>query len=378
MNKNLRIEALNKLEEFVNFDLKNYTNKRNYDFGPNNRKNTSNLSKYITHGILCEEEIIKTSLAKYEYQEIEKFIQEILWRIYWKGWLEKRPAVWSDYIDDLIKLKIENKNNKAYNDAINADTKIECFNDWVRELKKFGYLHNHTRMWFASIWIFSLKLPWQLGAEFFFKYLLDGDNASNTLSWRWVAGLQTKGKNYVAESWNIQKFTNNKYRNINLEKNSLPITEDKIYKENFLNFNNNNVNNYQNLIIFENNLSIENNEYFSIFEKIYVVKNLNKRKIEYDIKVLDFKSELIQDQVNRIENAKSTEIIDIDDLKKINIKKSISIYPNIGENLDYLNENAIDLKFIFRKIDLISYKFCNKGYFNFKKNIDQILKSIEI
>ena len=59
------------------------------EFWTNNRKNTSNLSKYITHGIIHEEEIIRMSLAKYKYQEIEKFIQEILWRIYWKGWLER-------------------------------------------------------------------------------------------------------------------------------------------------------------------------------------------------------------------------------------------------------------------------------------------------
>ena len=378
MDKNIRQEALNNLAEFVNSDLKNYSNKRNYDFGPNNRKNTSNLSKYITHGIIHEEEIIRMSLAKYKYQEIEKFIQEILWRIYWKGWLEKRHGVWSDYINDLIKLKKEYKNNKVYNDAINANTNIECYDDWVEELKNFGYLHNHTRMWFASIWIFTLKLPWQLGAEFFLKYLLDGDHASNTLSWRWVAGLQTKGKNYVAESWNIQKFTNNKYKNTNLEKTALPITEHKIYKESFLNFSNDNICNYQNLVIFENNLSCENNDFFPIFKKIYVVKNLNKRKIEYDPKVLDFKSALIQDQFSRLENTKLTEIIDINDLKKIDITKSISLYPNIGENLDFINENVLDFKFIYRKIDLISYKFCNKGYFNFKKNIGQILKSVGI
>ena len=50
-------------------------------------------------------------------------------------------------------------------------------------------MHNHVRMWFASIWIFTLNLPWQLGADFFMQHLLDGDPASNTLSWRWVAGI---------------------------------------------------------------------------------------------------------------------------------------------------------------------------------------------
>ena len=65
-------------------------------------------------------------------------------------------------------------------------------------------------MWFASIWIHTLNLPWQLGADFF-KNLLDGDPASNTLSWRWVAGLHTQGKCYLATENNIKKFTNNRF-----------------------------------------------------------------------------------------------------------------------------------------------------------------------
>ena len=58
-------------------------------------------------------------------------------------------------------------------------------------------------MWFASIWIFTLELPWQLGAEFFMQHLYDGDAASNTLGWRWVAGVQTQGKHYLASEWNL-------------------------------------------------------------------------------------------------------------------------------------------------------------------------------
>ena len=91
------------------------------------------------------------------------------------------------------------------------------------KLKKNNYLHNHTRMWFASIWIFTLKLPWQLGAEFFLKNLYDGDSASNTLGWRWVGGLQTAGKHYLAREDNIRKYTNNRYKNIDLDEKALPL-----------------------------------------------------------------------------------------------------------------------------------------------------------
>jgi deoxyribodipyrimidine photo-lyase len=75
-----------------------------------------------------------------------------------------------------------------------------------------GYLHNHARMWFASIWIFTLRLPWELGADFFLRHLLDGDPASNTLSWRWVGGIQTPGKTYLARPDNIARYTDGRFR----------------------------------------------------------------------------------------------------------------------------------------------------------------------
>ena len=84
--------------------------------------------------------------------------------------------------------------------------------------------------------IFSLKLPWQLGE--FLQHLYDGDAASNTLGWRWVAGVQTKGKHYIATEWNIKKFTNNRFNNIKLNENAPPVNEDKFYKIISKNFNN--------------------------------------------------------------------------------------------------------------------------------------------
>jgi deoxyribodipyrimidine photo-lyase len=79
-------------------------------------------------------------------------------------------------------------------------------NHFARELVETGYLHNHARMWFAGWWIHIERLPWQLGADFFLRHLLDGDPASNTLSWRWVAGLQTPGKTYLPRRSNLEKY----------------------------------------------------------------------------------------------------------------------------------------------------------------------------
>jgi deoxyribodipyrimidine photo-lyase len=178
--KSSRAEAVGELNNFIENNLLEYSKLRNFDFGPQKRDNTSCLSPYVTHGLINEVEIINKSLKKFSFVKNEKFIQEVLWRVYWKGWLELRPNVWTDYLKELKNIKENFKDNKDYLDAIQGKTNIECFNEWVNELKKFNYLHNHTRMWFASIWIFTLNLPWQLGAEFFMKHLFDGDTASNT------------------------------------------------------------------------------------------------------------------------------------------------------------------------------------------------------
>ena len=225
-----RAKALNQLNNFIDNGLAEYSKFRNFDFGPEKRTNISCLSPYITHGIINEKEVIQKALSKFSFSKNEKFIQEVLWRTYWKGWLELRPNVWTDYLVELNQIKNEFQNNKNYLSAIEGKTDIECFNEWVNELKENNYLHNHTRMWFASIWIFTLELPWQLGAEFFMQNLYDGDAASNTLGWRWVAGVQTQGKHYLASEWNIKKFTNNRFQNIKLNENAPPKISEKSYQ----------------------------------------------------------------------------------------------------------------------------------------------------
>ena len=164
-----RANAIDQLNNFTEKNLSEYSKLRNFDFGPNNRSNISCLSPYITHGIISELELIKKALSKFSFIKNEKFIQEILWRTYWKGWLELRPNVWTDYLNELKKIREKFKDNTAYENAIKGNTNVECFNEWVNELIENNYLHNHARMWFASIWIFTLKLPWQLGAEFFLQ-----------------------------------------------------------------------------------------------------------------------------------------------------------------------------------------------------------------
>ena len=372
-----RAKALDKLNNFVENNLSEYSKLRNFDFGPENRSNVSCLSPYITHGIISEKEVINKSLSKFSFSKNEKFIQEVLWRTYWKGWLELRPNVWTDYLIELNKIREDFKNNQNYINAIEGKTNIECFNVWVNELKEKNYLHNHTRMWFASIWIFTLELPWQLGAEFFMQHLYDGDAASNTLGWRWVAGIQTQGKHYLASEWNIKKFTNNRFNNIKLNENATPKVSEKTYSIVKQDFSSKNIYD-KNLFIFDNNLSFETTDFQNEkFEKIYIISNKNEnRSIKLSEKVIKFKSLLINDQKQRLENNSiACEIIDISEIKNIN-EKVIALYPTVGENLDYLNSNNFKLNFLYRKIDQYSWQYCNKGFFNFKNYTPKIITTL--
>ena len=210
-----REAGLGQLHRFIARAGARYAKSRNYDFGPDRRANVSMLSPYLRHRLLLEEEVLRTTLRHHSQAAANKFLQEVFWRTYYKGWLEQRPAVWFDYrrslAQTLRQLEDDTSTRRRYQAAVAGDTGIDCFDAWVDELLTYGYLHNHARMWFASIWVFTLELPWQLGADFFYRHLLDGDPASNTLSWRWVSGLHTPGKTYLATASNIAKFTNNRF-----------------------------------------------------------------------------------------------------------------------------------------------------------------------
>lgn len=224
-----REAGLQRLERFTARTARHYAGNRNFDLGSAYRSNVSALSPWIRHRLVTEEEVLTAVLARYSLRNAEKFVQEVFWRTYFKGWLEQRPSVWAQYQMRLLKLlkMIESDASlrASYSDAVDGNTGIDCFDHWAHELIATGYLHNHSRMWFASIWIFTLRLPWELGADFFLRHLLDGDPASNTLSWRWVAGLHTKGKTYLARADNIAKYTEGRFCPSGLASSAEPLTE---------------------------------------------------------------------------------------------------------------------------------------------------------
>ena len=205
-----RVEGLQTLAQFLPHAGTDYAQGRNFVPGV-----VSGLSPYVRHRLITEAEVVAAVLREHSEKEAEKFIQEICWRTYWKGWLEMRPQVWAEYLDELQILCDRMQEDPDLHDraqkAQSGVTGIDCLDAWVNELRQTGYLHNHVRMWFASIWVHTLRLPWELGADFFMRHLLDGDPASNTLSWRWVCGLQTQGKVYLATAGNIERFTDGRY-----------------------------------------------------------------------------------------------------------------------------------------------------------------------
>lgn len=208
-----RSSALARLQDFVPHAGSSYAAARNHDRGPGQPSSVSRLSPAIRRRLITEAEVVQAVVREHGTVAAEKFVMEVCWRTYWKGWLQHRPIVWQRYQAQLEPLRagIGSDQQRMLQRIAQHDTGIACLDDWCVELETTGYLHNHVRMWFASIWIFTLRLPWQLGAVYFYQHLLDADPASNTLSWRWVAGLQTPGKHYLARADNIARYTDGRY-----------------------------------------------------------------------------------------------------------------------------------------------------------------------
>ncbi len=210
-----RQAALSQLRAFTPDMGEAYARTRNFDLGPEARGNVSGLSPWLRSRLLAPEEVLQTAIGAHGFTGAEAFIQQVFWRSYFKGWLEHQPDVWERYQAGLAgalnQIAKDGRLAGRYAQACEGLTGIACFDAWAGDLVATGYLHNHARIWFASIWIFTLKLPWELGADFFFRHLLDGDAAANTCSWRWVAGLHTQGKTYLARADNIAKFTRGRF-----------------------------------------------------------------------------------------------------------------------------------------------------------------------
>ena len=385
-----RKSALNILEDFIDTKLHNYESKRNYDYGPSAHENVSLLSPYIRHRIITEEEVIAKAMNKFPLPKIEKYIQEVFWRTYWKGWLELRPKVWTDYQELVEKYDI----NQEYERIISLNTGIDCFDSWTQELLETNYLHNHARMWYASIWIHTLKLPWSLGADLFLNNLLDGDPASNTLSWRWVAGIQTRGKSYLAKDWNIQKFTKNRFEPKETDFSAIPAEIDYIdYKMNSIKFHEANEFDWGQsglLVTSEDMHVLSSNRIDFPLQNAYILALTDTEKANYSKNVSNFKQaislstkELLSAHIQDIE----IQSMDLDQIEQItlwaqqkNIKNIITLACPCGHVRDFINilknelkKESINIIKIYRDYDMKYWNLASGSFFNFfKKAIKKI------
>ncbi|WP_085047440.1 FAD-binding domain-containing protein, partial [Brevirhabdus pacifica] len=152
------------------------------------------LAPYLRHRLLSEAELLEAALARHGAANLPGLMRLMSRRLHARAWIQARPSVWYGYRQGVAtaadKMQRDEGLHQAWQDACDGQTGIEPFNAWARELVDTGTLAHRKRRWFASVWIFTLRLPWELGADFFMRHLLDGDPSLNTVLWREVAGLQ--------------------------------------------------------------------------------------------------------------------------------------------------------------------------------------------
>ena len=364
-------KLIESIKQFSDTQILSYSLDRNFDYGiPHN--NVSRLSPYLRRRFISEYEVLKIILNKHKYENIEKFIEEIFWRTYWKGWLETHPYVYKEY------------ELKHHNQIIPTKTGIKCFDHWKDELIETGYLHNHSRMWFASIWIFTLKYSWESGANFFKKNLIDWCPASNTLGWRWVAGIQTIGKPYIARAENIKHFTGNRFYpkgqlHEDVTLSSIVSSHQKAIDINFPK---------ENLITETDNLGIILNNNDLTLNQEFKDLNINYHTCLFKLKngnplINKFENDIFEDIINNNNQIELVETIESllrwIELKKI--KKLILPYETVGNEifknssfLNQLSDKKVTYQFYAREWDKNTFSYAKKGFFNFKKNIPYFLK----
>ena len=179
-----------------------YARTRNYGDGKITR-----LSPYIHHGIISLNEVRNHALSQCSKPvQITKFIEELGWRDFWQRILTQHPEwAWNDSEPYKTGFSAQDYADVLPEDIIQGKTGIACMDAFIHELTTTGYIHNHARMYLASYSVHFRRVKWQAGAKWFLQHLLDGDVASNNLSWQWVASTFSH-KPYIFNLENVDKY----------------------------------------------------------------------------------------------------------------------------------------------------------------------------
>ena len=170
------------------------------------------LSPYIRYGVLSLREIRDDILERVENPEdASKLINELGWRDYWQRlYVKLGKGIWENQEEYKTGYKVADYAKNLPEDIIEGKTGLVCIDNFSQELRKTGYLHNHIRMWLAAYIIHWRRIQWQAGAKWFLQHLLDGDPASNNISWQWVASTFSH-KPYFFNRENLERYTKGVY-----------------------------------------------------------------------------------------------------------------------------------------------------------------------
>ncbi|MFK8010624.1 MAG: FAD-binding domain-containing protein [Marinicellaceae bacterium] len=192
-----------------NINPNSYVKNRNFIDG-----SVTQLSPYISRGVISTKIVFDFLLEQsYDLNKIEKFIQELAWRDYWQQiWISKGELI----NQDLKTPQINVTNHKISHAFIDCQTGINAIDDALSAFYQTGYMHNHLRMYVASLVCNIAESHWKTPAKWMYYYLLDADWASNALSWQWVCGSNSH-KKYIANQENINKYCYTKQSNTYLD-----------------------------------------------------------------------------------------------------------------------------------------------------------------
>jgi deoxyribodipyrimidine photo-lyase len=188
-------------------DAAQYAQSRNFLTGAVTR-----LSPYIRYGVLSLAEIRDYVLQKVKHQdEANKLINELGWRDYWQRlYIKLGNGIWEDQEPYKTGYEVQEYQQKLPEDIANGTSGRVCIDSFSRDLREIGYLHNHMRMWLAAYIVHWRRVRWQTGAKWFLEHLLDGDPASNNMSWQWVASTFSH-KPYYFNRENLERYTEGVY-----------------------------------------------------------------------------------------------------------------------------------------------------------------------
>ncbi len=172
------------------------------------------LSPYISRGVISVKQVQEAVLSKgYPPAAIEKFLQELAWREYFQRvWQAKGDLLFQD----LKQTQADVSHHQMIQAVVEAETGINAIDKSIREFYETGYMHNHVRMYVASIACNIGKAHWSAPAQWMYHHLLDGDLASNACSWQWVAGAFSS-KKYYCNQENINRHTHSHQQNTFLD-----------------------------------------------------------------------------------------------------------------------------------------------------------------